>query len=105
MKKLLCTCASLLLLTGPARADSEPFVGEIITFYFSFCPRGYLPTDGRLMPISQNTALFSLLTTTYGGNGQTNFALPLMNPQFTSGQIGVEATSCIAVQGVFPPRP
>ena len=55
---------------------SEPFVAEIRIFGFNFPPRGWATCDGQLLPISQNTALFSLLGTTYGGNGQTNFALP-----------------------------
>ena len=58
---------------------ADPFVAEIRMFPFNFAPKGWLPCDGRLLPISQNTALFSLLGTTYGGNGQTNFALPNLN--------------------------
>jgi microcystin-dependent protein len=55
---------------------SEPFVGQILTVPFTFAPRGFAFCDGQLLPINQNTALFSLLGTTYGGNGMTNFALP-----------------------------
>ncbi len=55
---------------------SEPFVGEIKVFAFSFPPRNYAACDGRLLPIAQNTALFSLLGTFYGGDGRTNFAIP-----------------------------
>ena len=55
---------------------SSPFVAEIRIFGFNFAPRGWAFCNGQLMPISQNTALFSLLGTTYGGNGTTNFALP-----------------------------
>lgn len=55
---------------------SEPFLGEIRTFGFNFAPRGWAFCNGQLLPIAQNTALFSLLGTTYGGNGQTTFALP-----------------------------
>ena len=58
---------------------ADPFVAEIRMFPFNFAPKGWLPCDGRLIPISQNTALFSLLGTTYGGNGQSNFALPDLN--------------------------
>ena len=54
----------------------DPFVAEIRIFPFNFAPKGWAFCDGQLMPISQNTALFSLLGTTYGGNGQTTFALP-----------------------------
>jgi microcystin-dependent protein len=55
---------------------ADPFVAEIRIFPFNFAPRGWAWCDGQLIPISQNTALFSLLGTTYGGNGRTNFALP-----------------------------
>ena len=55
---------------------SEPFLGEIRIFAGNFAPRGWALCNGQILPISQNTALFSLLGTTYGGNGTTNFALP-----------------------------
>jgi microcystin-dependent protein len=55
---------------------STPFIGEIVMFAGNFAPRGWALCDGQLMAISQNTALFSILGTTYGGNGQTTFALP-----------------------------
>src|SRR5919109_3928213 len=55
---------------------SDPYVAEIRIFPFNFAPRGWAFCNGQLLPISQNTALFSLLGTTYGGNGQTTFALP-----------------------------
>lgn len=55
---------------------SEPFVGEIRPLGFNFAPRGWALCDGQLLPVSQNTALFSLLGTTYGGDGRTTFALP-----------------------------
>lgn len=55
---------------------SEPFLGEIRLFAFNFAPRNWATCSGQLLAISQNTALFSLLGTTYGGNGQTTFALP-----------------------------
>ena len=56
----------------------DPFVAEIRIFPFNFAPTGWAFCDGQLLPISQNTALFSLLGTTYGGDGQSNFALPNM---------------------------
>ena len=55
---------------------ADPFVAEIRIFPFNFAPTGWAWCDGQLLPLSQNTALFSLLGTTYGGNGQTTFALP-----------------------------
>ena len=55
---------------------AEPFLSEIRLMSFNFAPKGWALCDGQLLPINQNQALFSLLGTTYGGNGQTNFALP-----------------------------
>jgi microcystin-dependent protein len=55
---------------------ANPFIGEIRLVAFTFAPQGWASCDGQLLPIAQNTALFSLLGTTYGGNGQTTFALP-----------------------------
>ncbi len=57
---------------------SNPFVAEIRIFAGNFAPKGWALCDGQLLPISQNTALFSLLGTTYGGDGKSNFALPDM---------------------------
>jgi microcystin-dependent protein len=55
---------------------AEPFLGMIIIFGGNFAPKGWAMCNGQIMAINQNTALFSLLGTTYGGNGQTTFALP-----------------------------
>jgi len=55
---------------------AEPFLSELRIFSFGFPPKGWAMCNGQLLPINQNQALFSLLGTTYGGNGQTNFALP-----------------------------
>lgn len=55
---------------------ADPFVAEIRIFPFNFAPRGWALCNGQLLPIAQNTALFSLLGTTYGGNGTSTFALP-----------------------------
>jgi microcystin-dependent protein len=55
---------------------AEPFLGELKIVAFDFPPKGWASCNGQLLPIAQNQALFSLLGTTYGGNGQTTFALP-----------------------------
>jgi microcystin-dependent protein len=55
---------------------ADPFVAEIRIFPFNFAPKGWATCDGQLLPLSQNTALFSLLGTTYGGDGKSTFALP-----------------------------
>jgi microcystin-dependent protein len=57
---------------------ADPFVAEIRIFPFNFAPRGWAFCDGQLLPLSQNTALFSLIGTFYGGDGKSNFALPNM---------------------------
>src|SRR5215213_6302760 len=57
---------------------ADPFVAEIRIFPFNFAPKGWAFCDGQLLPLSQNTALFSLLGTTYGGDGKSTFALPDM---------------------------
>lgn len=55
---------------------ADPFVAEIRIFPFNFAPKGWAACNGQILPISQNTALFSLLGTTYGGDGKSTFALP-----------------------------
>ena len=74
----------------------DPFLGEIRPFAFGFPPKGWASCDGQLLPIAQNTALFSLLGTMYGGDGRTTFALPDLrgragmhvNPVHTQGERG-----------------
>jgi microcystin-dependent protein len=75
MKKLLLM---LLVLTGMgcAHAQNEPYIGEIRLFTGNFAPRGWAFCSGQLLSIAQNQALFSLLGTTYGGDGMVTFALP-----------------------------
>ncbi|HUD90835.1 phage tail protein [Sphingobium sp.] len=70
--------AALFSLAGaqPAAAQSEPYIGQLTLFTYNFCPNGWAEASGQIMSIAQNTALFSLLGTTYGGNGMTTFALP-----------------------------
>ena len=65
---------------------AEPFLGEIRVFSFGTIPKGWLPCNGQILAISQNTALFALLGTTYGGNGVNNFALPDLR-----GRVGINA--------------
>jgi microcystin-dependent protein len=64
---------------------SEPFLGQIILVPYNFAPRGWAFCNGQVLPIAQNTALFSLLGTTYGGNGQTTFALPDLRGRVPNG--------------------
>jgi microcystin-dependent protein len=65
---------------------SEPFLGQITVFPYSFPPKGWADCAGQLLPISQYTALFSLLGVQYGGNGTTNFALPDLQGRVPVGQ-------------------
>jgi len=74
---ILLLAVGLLSLPQTARAD-EPYLGEIRWVAFNFAPKNWALCNGQLLPINQYQALFSLMGTTYGGNGQTNFALPNM---------------------------
>ena len=65
---------------------SEPFLGEIIMFAGNFAPRGWALCNGQLLSLSQNSALFAILGTTYGGNGQSTFALPDLRGRVPTGQ-------------------
>jgi microcystin-dependent protein len=75
---LLLLLASLFCLFSPpaAHAQIEPFVGQIMIVPYNFAPVGFADCDGQLLSIAGNTALFSLLGTTYGGDGRSTFALP-----------------------------
>ncbi|WP_270732140.1 phage tail protein [Shimia sp. Alg240-R146] len=79
MKKiitLLFAATTAVAATAPIAQADEPFIGEIRSFGFNFCPRDWAPLNGQLLAISGNDALFSLLGTIYGGDGRTTFALP-----------------------------
>ena len=95
-------CFILCANARPALAGSNPFLGEVETFAFDFCPLGWSTLNGQLLSINQNQALFALLGTTYGGDGQTTFALPTAKPIFTA--TGAVLLQCIALQGIFPSR-
>lgn len=84
---------------------AEPFLGEIRLASFGVLPRGWAPCNGQLLPIAQNAALFSLLGTTYGGDGRTTFALPNLQGRVPMhvgsgvqlGQAGGEAAHALTV--------
>ena len=76
---------------------AEPFLSEIRIMSFGFPPKGWALCDGQLLPINQNQALFSLLGTTYGGNGITSFALPDLRAVAPNNM-----TYSICVSGIFP---
>ena len=87
---------------------SEPFLAEIKMVGFNFAPRGWAFCDGQILPINQNQSLFSLLGTTYGGDGRTTFALPDLRgrsvmhpgPGFTQGQNGGEASHTLSLNEI-----
>lgn len=84
---------------------AEPFLSEIRIMSFNYAPKGWTLCNGQLLPINQNQALFSLLGTTYGGNGQTNFALPDLRGNvpihegsgFTLGQKGGQQAHTVTI--------
>jgi len=84
---------------------AEPFLSEIRIFSFNFAPKGWALCNGQFLPINQNQALFSLLGTTYGGNGQTTFALPNLQGRsqlhngagFDLGQAGGESAHTVNI--------
>ena len=86
----------------------DPFVAEIRIFPFNFPPKGWAFCDGQILPLSQNTALFSLLGTTYGGDGRVNFALPNLQGRvpihmgngFTLGERGGEQAHTLNIAEV-----
>ena len=115
------------LAAGPAFAQSEPYLGQIMLVPYTYCPMNWIEANGQQLPISSYTALFALFGTTYGGDGRTRFAVPDLRgrvPQgvstdFAMGQtVGLAAAPlkekqpaaltlryCIATTGIFPSRP
>ncbi len=85
---------------------AEPFLGEIRIVSFNYAPQGWAMCNGQFLPINQNQALFSLLGTMYGGNGQTTFALPDLRAQvpihigagFIQGQKGGEQAHTLTMR-------
>src|SRR2546429_2909472 len=92
---------------------SQPFLGEIKIISWNFPPKGWAFCNGQFLPINQNQALFSILGTTYGGNGQTTFALPdlrgkvpiHMGNGFTEGQTGGAESVKLALNQSRPKSP
>jgi microcystin-dependent protein len=90
------------------KSMSEPFLGELRIVGYNFAPRGWAMCNGQLLAINQNAALFSILGTTYGGNGQTNFALPNFQGRapihvangFALGQTGGEQNHTLSINEI-----
>jgi len=106
MRKLLfaATLAAAGFAVTAVQAQIVPYIGSIIALGAKFCPENWLQADGRHVPIPQYEALFKVIGTTYGGDGQKNFALP----KLTGGTFGPEKhplTWCIAEEGAMPINP
>jgi microcystin-dependent protein len=83
----------------------ESYLGSLLLVPYNFAPKGWAFCQGQIMPISQNTALFSLLGTTYGGDGVSNFALPnLTGDKAPTDASGAALNWIIALAGVYPSR-
>lgn len=107
LTRTLFGVAILAMSQMPVATDAKaeiPFIGEIRMFASNYCPTGWQKADGTLLPISIYEALFALIGTTYGGDGQTTFALPAVKPVTTLIN-GAPYTTCIALQGIFPSQP
>lgn len=82
--KLMGCVALVAAIASPMAAAQDAYLGEVRQFASNFCPRGWAPADGAMLQIAQNSALFSLLGTTYGGDGRTTFALPRLASPMSS---------------------
>ena len=80
----------------------EPLLGSLLLVPYNFAPQGWAFCQGQILPINQNQALFALIGTTYGGDGQSTFALP--NLPAMNDANGIPLNWVIALQGVFPSR-
>lgn len=93
LKKATCSTLSLLVAAATfsstpnlAAADSNPYLGDILAVGENFCPRGWAAAHGQVLAISQYSALFALLGTTYGGDGRSTFGLPDLRSRVPMGQ-------------------
>jgi microcystin-dependent protein len=90
-------------MLDPWRFAPPPYVGEIRMFAFGYAPIGWAACTGQVLPIQQNTELFSLIGNTYGGDGRTTFGLPDLQGRVATAA-GQALNLCIAMQGVWPSR-
>jgi microcystin-dependent protein len=112
---LFAVLISITVFQGPPAQAAEPYIGQIIMFGGNFTIRGYAQCNGQLLSIASNTALFSILGTTYGGDGRTTFGLPDLRgrcpihygsglglPSVSLGQKGGTATNTLTVNNLPP---
>lgn len=83
----------------------DMFLGAVMLFPYNFVPQGWHPCDGSLADMQRNMALFSLLGTTFGGDGRTTFGLPNLNTPDNPLTKDGKLRFCICMQGIYPPRP
>jgi len=106
MKHLSALLSSVIVASvlglAPGASARECYIGEIAPFASDFVPAGWLPADGRSLPIRGNEALFSLLGDRFGGDGRDNFALPKLTGFKTAN--GVEMRYAVCKDGLFPTR-
>ncbi|WP_199200423.1 phage tail protein [Alkalicaulis satelles] len=79
------SAAAMAGLASPAHSQADPYLGQITSYAFDFCPQGWAPAAGQILSVSQYTALFSLYGATYGGDGVTTFALPNLSGRHAAG--------------------
>lgn len=107
------TCGITLVIATASAQAADPFLGQLALVPYNFAPKGWALCNGQLLSISQNTALFALIGTTYGGNGTTTFALPDLRGRvplssgqgpglsnFSLGQIGGAETQTLTVNQI-----
>jgi microcystin-dependent protein len=92
--------------SSPPGTTDEPLMGTIRMFAGTFAPKGYALCNGQLLPISEHSALFSIMGTRYGGDGKASFALPDLRPEPGNGKQWPEGSpvQIICIYGVFPSR-
>ncbi|WCM61968.1 phage tail protein [Paenibacillus polymyxa] len=106
-KAAVLSLLAVILLGGTAispkqaQASPEPYLGEITMYPYMFAPKGWLKCEGQILSISQNSALFSLLGTNFGGDGMNTFALPDLRGASPLPNVNYY----IATEGSYPSRP
>lgn len=108
MNKLAAVAVAATIASGASA--QENYVGQILLFGTNYCPTGTIAASGQILPINQNTELYSLFGTTYGGDGQTTFGLPDLRTKDANGQPigpglpGAGMLHCVVERGYYPPR-
>jgi len=108
MKKFIGATVLALALSpmfgATAQAGTDAYMGEVFVTAATYCPRNTAEAAGQSLPISQNQALFSIMGTTYGGDGRSTFNLPDLRAAAPSHARGGSTKYCIVLNGTYPPR-